>query len=269
MTEYQTEKTTIYCTGDIHGNFGTLLNFSSRKLSDCAVVCCGDIGMGFHKRQYYDNMFAEMNRRLADKGVEFYMLRGNHDDPSYFEEAYDNGIIHLVPDYSVLSTGNGKHVLMVGGATSIDRMDRIAFDLKNKHKYLLHHPGVGTVPTTYWPAEGPVYNAISLGEMVKAGITVDMVCTHTCPSFCHPTDKEGLRPFLDRDTSLEIEIDNEREVMDKIYRWLCDNGMRPGTWCYGHYHRHNFEVIDGTRFVLLDMCDENRNRLDVYEAVLE
>lgn len=268
MVIYKTDKKVLYCTGDIHGEFGVLMNFVDRFMSDCVIICCGDIGMGFHKQAYYENQFSYVNKRLADRNVEFYMLRGNHDDPAYFMGDRDYGFIHLVPDYSVLKTGDGTTVLMIGGATSVDRLDRISYDLRNKHKYLLHHGNLSDILQTYWTDESPVYDAVKLEELLKAGIKPDMVCTHTCPSFCFPSEKLGIRYFLEMDETLESDIDAERSVMDNIWNWLCDNGLKPKVWCYGHYHNHNVSEIDGTLFVLLDMCRENRNQVDAYEVRL-
>lgn len=263
MIIYESCKTDVYCTGDIHGNFGVLLNFCQRNLSDCAVVCCGDIGVGFNKDRYYEEVFRHMTKRLDALGIEFYMLRGNHDDPSYFNgDGRKYGIINLVPDYSVLQTPN-HNVLMVGGATSVDRMERVKHDIVSMRKAAV----MGSKSKnrkTYWIDETPVYDPSKLNDIRLAGISIDCVCTHTSPSFCHPNDFSSIKGFFEKDLSLKSYVIEERATMDNILKWLCENNMRPDTWCYGHYHKHYNELIEGTEYVLLDMCREHGNNIDTH-----
>ena len=261
MIIYDTDKIDVYCIGDIHGEFGALMNFADRFLSDCAIICCGDIGMGFHKKQYYTDTFAKLNHRLSEKNVEFYMLRGNHDDPSYFDGKHDYGVVHLVPDYSVVRTGDGKGILMIGGAVSVDRTNRIINDRERSLRRSDFH-------YTYWRDEMPAYDPVKLDGLLKSNIGVNVVCTHTCPSFCFPRDKSGIKWFCKVDTKLADDIDVERSIMDKIWKWLCEHDMKPQFWCYGHYHKHNSEEIDGTQFVLLDMCYVERSTIDAYQLRL-
>ena len=42
-------------------------------------------------------------------------------------------------------------------------------------------------------------------------------------------------------------------IITKLYTHLKDSGNEITNWFYGHYHTHNFEVINGTKFVGLDM----------------
>ena len=81
-------------------------------MSDCSVIVCGDIGMGFYKLNYYIDIFKSMNKKLAKKNIQLYFIRGNHDNPDYFncipEELMSFSHVHLVRDYTVL------HLLAVG-----------------------------------------------------------------------------------------------------------------------------------------------------------
>jgi hypothetical protein len=56
---------------------------------------------------------------------------------------------------------------------------------------------------------------------------------------------------LDKD--LETDIDNERHIMDNVYKKLKEDGHSLKNWFYGHFHFHSTEYIDGTKFVMLDM----------------
>jgi len=42
--------------------------------------------------------------------------------------------------------------------------------------------------------------------------------------------------------------------MDQLWNRLRKDGHPLQTWCYGHYHYHHAEEVDGVNFRLLDMC---------------
>ena len=60
-----------------------------------------------------------------ERNVECYMIRGNHDNPAYFEgTTFSYKRFIAVPDYTILQACNHS-ILCVGGAISIDRIYRI------------------------------------------------------------------------------------------------------------------------------------------------
>lgn len=266
MILYKTSKQDVFCVGDIHGNFGVLSNFIRTRLSNCSIICCGDIGVGFEKPAHYENVFGKMSKKMEECDVDLYMLRGNHDDPSYFNpEGNEYGRIHLVPDYSVLEVEGVGGILMVGGATSVDRQYRLGRDLVRSHKYIIYHGTLDGFLPCHWTDEIPFFSEERLAEIKKSGIVVRAVCTHTCPWGCDPLTMAGIESFLAEDETLGDSITEERKTLGSVRTWLCENGMKPEAWVYGHYHRSNREEIDGTLYVMLNLCDEHRNKLDVFD----
>ena len=269
MILFECDKPSLYATGDLHGCFTLMGNFIKRNLTDCALVVCGDIGFGFENEGYYEQTFNKLNKDLKKINVEVFLIRGNHDDPSYFTEngrikTYSN--IHIAPDYSVINmTALGTSGIMIGGAVSVDRTWRHLNDSLRHIKHMKYHPNDEDFKWSHWSGEMPVFDRKSIGLAIRKHGHIDAVFTHTCPSFCEPTSKEGISGFMSVDPDLEKDIDEERGVMDNIHTFLCEHDSKPSVWCYGHYHRSFHDEIDGTRFVMLDMAREQHNSMDVYD----
>ena len=82
--------------------------------------------------KWLDEMPSRMNQ--ANNWIVF--VRGNHDNPAYFDGATFNYKRFIaVPDYTILQACSHT-ILCVGGAISIDRIYRI--NEWNKRKYRVH-----------------------------------------------------------------------------------------------------------------------------------
>ena len=265
---YKSSHGTVYATGDIHGNFTGLVKFVAENLENCDVIVCGDIGVGFEKCAHYENVFAKLDTKLVSRDVKLYMFRGNHDDPAYFNG--DNGMkgfdnIILVPDYSVLLSADGYTILMVGGAVSIDRKYRIVGDTGRRNMFLrYHHSAEGFIPT-FWPNEEPFMSVEDLRSIEDDGISVNCICTHTCPSDCRPPSSELLENAFAVDPSLREDLETEGGTMDTIRSWMKTHGHPLTRWVFGHYHQHYDNEIEGIRYTALDMYRERRQKPDIID----
>ncbi len=256
----ETNKPHVCFIGDIHGEFNGLQGLMKRtEFTDTIWVICGDIGFGFEKPQHYTNIFNKLNKVASQFNSEFIMTRGNHDDPRYFDgKMINRKRFKAVPDYTVIKTPI-YNILCVGGATSIDRTLRIDQWHRNAIRYAMYHncsedEAERLCPHVYWSDEQPVYDEEVLNQLKESGIKIDIVATHTCPSFAKPLTKDGIQNWLVYDPDLDKDIDKERKVMDDIYNRLIEDGHPIAKWFYGHYHFHNQEYINGIQFVMLDMC---------------
>lgn len=259
----------VYGTGDLHGCFGELINFIKIKdITDCTFVVNGDIGLGFDRLASDNFNFKSMDMLGEERNIDFVLFRGNHDDPDRFENAdqYYKGLkrVHILQDYTVVTfvneEGERHNMLAVGGATSVDRFLRINQMRKDALKLAhFHRPtmtvdeAIKNVRQLYWPDELPTFVEGFFDDLAKSGIKIDTVATHTAPSFCFPRDKNGLEMFLQEDKALEADLNAERDVMDRIYNRLKEDGHPIRKWMYGHYHNSHNEEIDGTVFTLVDM----------------
>jgi len=111
----------IVTTADWHGEWNKVIREIKRlELSDCTIIQVGDFGIGFEKPEKELRTMQYLNATLESNNIKLYAIRGNHDDPAYFDGTYKVGNIELLADYTILNI-EGKSILCVGGAISVDR----------------------------------------------------------------------------------------------------------------------------------------------------
>ena len=171
------------------------------------------------------------------------------DDPKYFSEQLINtDYIKTIPDYTILQFKD-ENILCVGGGYSVDRYYR-----KNQNSlyivdYMKWHNCDYSVAEQkakkcYWEDEFPVYQP-------KLDMKIDIICTHSAPSFCFPSFKGSfVLDWAKYDENLLSDLDKERAVFDLIYEDYKDTVKY---WYYGHFHKSNVETINNTVFRLLNI----------------
>ena len=147
-----------------------------------------------------------------------------------------------IPDYSVIEAC-GRNILCVGGAISIDRTDRLDAMENNPDK------------TYYWPDEAVCYDAQKVQTITDSGVKIDTVVTHTAPSFCEFTTKKGLEDWIEVDPDLDVDSENERMQLDKLFAHLCRDEHPLRYWYYGHFHHSWQSEIDGVLFRMLNIAE--------------
>ncbi len=227
---------TILVCGDLHGMLNEVvfkLN-NQHKLKNTACFCAGDIGMGFYKKNHYNVLLKKLNKKLAKNNNYLFLIRGNHDDPTYWEsDHFKLSNIIFVKDYTTITINETK-LLCIGGAISVDRTLR-------------------KEDVTYWVNEGFVYN-----ESLLENVLPDVVITHSAPTFCHPFTKDSLADWFKQDPKLRYDTDQERYNHTLVYDKLKQNGANIKFWLYGHFHHSYTDYVEDTKFVLL-------NELELYE----
>lgn len=270
MEIIKTEHENLCFVGDIHGDFtgiSGMMKFS--KMEDVAYVFCGDCGFGFESIEYYNQIFNKIGRTANKVNATCFFVRGNHESKEY----YDFNLINrkrfkTVKDYTVIQT-HGHNILCVGGAMSIDRVERMEYNAAYVRKYMRYHQvseeeAILKAKKCYWMDEAPVYDEASLDELKEKGIQIDIVATHTCPSFAQPLAKKSIENWIKRDPMLDNDINYERLVMTNIYNKLLSDGHPLQKWIYGHYHHHNSEYIGDVNFVMLDKV--RNGKMDVLQV---
>ena len=163
---------------------------------------------------YHEQIFKKISRRLTKANNWIVMIRGNHDDPAYFQEQrIHHERFRCIPDYSIV-TACGHSILCIGGAISIDRTYRLTV-------YSQPH----SAPTAcYWADEMPYLDAEALAE-INNKYKVDTIVTHTAPSFCELISKEGLRGWANKDETLLEDCKQERAILDRMVNSLFEAGQ--------------------------------------------
>jgi len=217
-----------YILGDHHGDYGAVFSIlRERDIRDATIIHVGDGGEGFP--DWRPTTAGNLDRHFAALGIEYLSIRGNHSDPGFFDGKVMLPNFKLLPDYTTLHM-NGQSWLLVGGAISIDRIDRV-------------------MGRTWWPGE-PFELREDLAQHV------DVLVTHSGPSWIGP----GCRNELVRacchaeaefgcDT-LIAELEAERKAHEKLFRL-----MKPKTWYLGHFHERAEKTYLACRTRILD-CNE-------------
>ena len=213
--------------GDIHGNFQCIVNFCYKNelKEPLTLIQVGDFGAGFSSEFVID--MEHLNDTLSEYNVTLYAIRGNHDDPHYFNGEYEWSNIKLLKDYTVLVL-EGKKILFVGGAISIDRLQR-------------------TENRSWWRGEEFVFDPDRLAEYEG----IDIVVTHNAPWFAYPSNFNNLvMSFAAYDLTLLDDLTRERGSLTEMFNILKEkNNIKH--WFYGHFHATKVEIHNDINFNLL------------------
>jgi Icc-related predicted phosphoesterase len=210
---------TIYILGDVHGYF-SVLNYFLRKLHTYReehevfyekdeydiVLQVGDFGF-WPKLQGQIRTGASGGKRLWDQyginnqNIKIYWCEGNHEDlPTLFEAGIKEHMqnIYWMKRGSVLTLPDGRNVMFIGGAKSIDKQYRIE--------------GV-----SWFPEE------IITNEDIEnlPDVKIDIMITHTAPMEFSTVTRDNHLP------------DPSRYMLSEVLK-----KYRPDLWFFGHFHKY-------------------------------
>lgn len=243
----------IVVSGDIHGDFKTLVYKCcvQYQMTDTLIVVAGDCGFGFQRTNYYEDLYMHLSGRLAKANNWLVFIRGNHDNPAYFDgKTVNYKRWKAVPDYSVLKAC-AHNILCVGGAISVDRTWRIT---EMYGMTVVTEKDRRLEVSYYWPDEKPVYDEAML-ETISETCIIDTIVTHTAPSFCQEVQPSLIQNWLVKDKDLLDDIKHERKVMDDIHSFLKENNHPLQHWFIGHFHYSWNSEIDGVRYNILEIME--------------
>lgn len=288
MKVYDYNNYNLFVIGDIHGEFKRFFNkiksgtskdneiveednplvkdeFNEKKIKvklmkgaintiyeNSIIVVSGDCGIGFNKEKYYYDLFVKYNEIFSKTNTIILFIRGNHDDPSYFNgEKINFSNIKAIPDYSVLITNNNI-TLCIGGAISIDRVWRKQQEaIINKYKKDYKRK-------LYWEDEKCVYDKDLIDEIINNNIKIDSIISHSSPKFAFPSDKPNSINWFKLDSSLKNDIEDERDTLSKIYNHLSNSNLNIKFWCHGHFHEYNvdYKNINNKKIAIISLSDD-------------
>lgn len=234
----------LYTLGDIHGDFNWLKNhIIDHKMSNCSIIQVGDFGIGFGHRISDEKILIGLNDFFKTRSINFYAIRGNHDNPFFFKGNHKYSNLQLLEDYSILNI-NDRKILLVGGAISIDRIPRI-------------RQGINSTVEYYWIDEKFTLDEPKL-ESIKG---INTLISHTAPDWCWPDNKNGFGSFVDGwiriDPSLFVDLNEERKDVTKMFDILTGPSLFPNnnidTIYYGHFHKSKVSTKNETTAYLLNI----------------
>lgn len=204
----------ILITGDIHNEFDKLNTLINKKNPDM-VICCGDFGYWPH---------ISVLRPLTDikpKNSRVLWCDGNHEDHwSLAKRERDEMVPNVVymPRGSVFTLPDGRNMLFMGGAESIDKMVR--------------------TEGRDWFREETISNADFENVPNPLNTKIDIVISHTCP-------EELVDTMIQYNSFKTIEPSNT--ALSHIW-----DMFKPSLWYFGHWHKYVELDMKGTKFYGLD-----------------
>lgn len=213
----------LYTVGDTH-SISVFKDIVEKVIPENSnVLHIGDCGIGFSRKDLY------RLERLSDacklKNVKAYIIRGNHDDPDYWNRDLKLENVTLVKDYTRLIFPNEKEALCIGGGISVDRMDRVE-------------------NVSYWINEGTPYWPQYCNKC-------DYIFMHDAPSYFNlPTAslKQNFKYYCENDKTILKHADFQRTVIDRIVA-LC----QPEKIIGGHFHNSKFEKVGNIEYRSLNI----------------
>lgn len=203
----------IIVCGDIHGEFHLLNKLIEREHPDI-ILQCGDNAYYWQK---------DSIGKIKPQNTQIYFVPGNHEDWDLFENRVGRqGLkpVEIEPNIFMCPVGStlqlqGKNILFVGGADSIDKDRRIP-------------------KLSWWEQEILTYQDWNfIDKNVKH---VDIVISHTCPGY-----------FKLPDYYKDKENDPTKKILNLIL-----SKYHPSLWCFGHYHEFMEGRVDKTNWICLD-----------------
>lgn len=221
----------IYVIGDVHNYFNRLNTFIDRK-KPSLILSCGDFGYWPRLAKYQDQIkntrehrelvreyalrgvkyegFMEMNK-IKNKECEIRFCDGNHEDHEMLLKLKSPEIepkIFYQKRGSVFTLPDGRNILFMGGADSIDKNSRTA------GKDWFYQENITDRDMNNLP-----------------DCRINIVISHTCPTRLLTNVCRGVPRYNSNNIALQI-------ILEKY---------RPSLWYFGHWHTYKEGFISETQ----------------------
>jgi DNA repair exonuclease SbcCD nuclease subunit len=229
----------IIAIGDVHEKFREMkikmqgiMNEKFPETIPINFIQVGDFGIGFNDPEEEYNELVLLDTRLFETNSNLYVIRGNHDRPSFWEsDSYKFNNIHFIKDDTII-TIEGKTCYFAGGGISIDRTERIH--------------GV-----SYWDNEKYVFNYVEDNFKDKK---IDILFTHdvyTVLSNLNFLESTPVRNWKIRDQKLNEDLIEQQNQIKKLYECVLKTNSKL-KWYHGHYHRSYTNYVNEQTICCLD-----------------
>lgn len=205
----------IIIVGDVHADWYNLNNLIKNEKPDI-ILQVGDFG-------YWPNFNQYSLKYIQNGDTKIYFCPGNHEDWNALGKIKN---IEIAPNIFYMKKGttltlpDGRTVLFIGGADSVDKNWRI----KGK---------------TWFPQEIIYPEDI---ENIKLDTAPDIIISHTCPEEFKMT---GLQIF-------DKLHDPSRPLLSRLLK-----KYKPKEWYFGHWHEFRQGDFEGCKWMALNESQSN------------
>ena len=204
---YDLEDKLIILVGDVHGSFYSITELC-KQFQNIYILQVGDFGIGFEQNKLKEQrILKNLAESLIRSNNHLFVIRGNHDNPAYFNDQTIEERITFLSDYSILNQ-NGKKILCVGGGISIDRVHR-------------------KIGTSYWVDEVFVLDEQKIVE-------ADVLVTHVAPKefpLITLQSNSLVKTFCKVDHKLDSDLKRESNLVQSLV-----NLSKCKKHYFGHFH---------------------------------
>lgn len=224
-----------YFCGDTHGEFFFLNQYLKKATNEDNFFICGDFGYWDRStfregKGFYHELIKNPNK------AKIYFCDGNHEQHLLLKElervhGWNNPIeikenVFYCPRGSSLDLNDGRRVLFVGGADSIDKQWR-------------------ETNVNWFSEETMKYTDY---ERIDFSKSYDIVVSHTCPLNCMPHMRE-----LYKGVSLKT-YDFTSDLLQSIF-----DRTKPSKWYFGHWHCYDVFEVEGCQFTVVNMSGRSKH----------
>lgn len=120
----------LYITGDIERDLKTLAwkLVEKEKIRDADVIVLGNLAGGIKKDAGIENLYYRVRKRLEKNNITLWALRGDKDNPRFFEEEFELPRLKFLKDHRKIEVGDYV-VYPIGGRvkesdkTGVEKID--------------------------------------------------------------------------------------------------------------------------------------------------
>ena len=242
--DFQENHRQLWICGDIHGEIKSLVHDAVHRLKiSCAdILVVGDFGAGFGRPNSLTVKYRKILPILEAKDICLYTIRGNHDNPAFFDSKHDFERLHFLPDHQMVELC-GKRIYPIGGAvsTDIDLIDPLTRKSRRTiNDSLIKH---GSSKRIWWEDEAPAKIIDGLPK------SADIIVSHEAPLSFAPKSERNKHM---RESTWQQVIES-RQYLDTVLK-----SMKVPLWFYGHYHSHYEGAIGNTKYQGLEINEMAR-----------
>lgn len=245
--------------GDSHGVWDRMRTNMEPLPKGSTVIHLGDFGIGFYHampkdEKAVDKALNDLNSWLGEQDITLYVLRGNHDNPVYFQSVtHLRSRIIMLPDFTRLemideATGRKSIGIIYGGAVSIDRKNRTPF----KNWWAMELPTDGGYDDILaWIGECISSNKYLTLTVFAHDVPLPMVAYRDIIG-----DADSVRYWQRKDGALHEDMQYNTSVLltlaEEIALTVESNGGSLMNWFHGHFHKNATYAVDKWYFASLE-----------------